>query len=122
MHIYTQGDSASGMTTTISILSGETVALAMTLSSGGSPIDLTGYSLKSQINFPTPLTLNTTNSGITITNAANGVISLNISSAQSSVVEQGAYDFDLWMTSPTDVETPLLTGKFLITPNIVAVP
>lgn len=122
MNIYTQGNSQTGYTTYISIISGETVALAMTLSASELPINLTGYSLRCQINFPTPLLLTTANNGVIITNASQGAISLNIGSAQTADIEQGVFDFDLWMTSAGGGETPLLTGKFSVTPNITPVP
>jgi hypothetical protein len=122
MNLYTQGSSESGYITYMAIVSGETVALDMTLSNGGTPINLTSYILKAQINFETPLSLTTANGGITIVNAAQGQIRLNITSAQTASIEQGVFDYDLWMTSAGGVQTPLLTGKFSVSPNVTAIP
>jgi hypothetical protein len=122
MNLYTQGSSATGYTTYIAITAGETVALSMALSANSTAINLTGYTLKCQINAPAPLALNTTNGGITVTNAAQGDIQLTISSTQSAAIPVGVYRFDLWMTSSGGVETPLLNGNFSVTPNISPVP
>lgn len=110
--------------TNFSIIAGETVATAIAVSTGkpATPIDLTSYTLQMQINFPTPLLLNTTNNGITITDAAQGQAQVNIPSATSAELPQGSFPYDLWMKSPSGVDTPLLKGTFKVYPNVSPVP
>lgn len=118
----TKSGGSTGYQTDVSIIAGETVALAANLSLNGSPVNLTGYSLKMQINFQTPELLNTGNGGITITNAAQGAIQINMSSTLTAAFPRGSYPYDLWMVSGGGVETPLLTGNFSIAPSISPVP
>jgi hypothetical protein len=121
MQITTRGSTDSGFATDIAILSGETVNFTTTVNSGGSPLNITGYTLKAQINFPTPLIVSNTTSGITVNDAANGVFTLNIPSSTTEAVECGAYNYDLWMISGSGVATALLTGKFIIAPAVTEV-
>lgn len=102
---------------------GETVATSMALSnSEGTPLNLTGYSLKSEIATPSPITLTSSNGGIVITNASAGTITYNISSSVTTGIPAGIYSYDMFLTSPTSVETLLISGKFVIIPAITPVP
>ena len=118
MNLYTNGDA-----TYITITAGETVALAMQIAdASNTPINLTGYTLKCQVNFPAPLSLTTANGGIAITNASQGQAQINISDAASAALPPGAYPFDVWMISGGGVATPLLAGNFTVTPNVALIP
>ena len=121
MQITTRGSQDSGFATDIAILSGETVNFSSNVASGGSPLNITGYTLKAQINFPTPLIISNTTSGITVNDAANGTFTVNIPSFTTEAVDCGAYSYDLWMISGTGVATALLTGKFIIAPAVTDV-
>ncbi len=117
-----QNGYGTGFLTDISIIAGETVAISLVVSTNGAPINLTGYSLEMQIQFPTPLLLDTDNGGITITNAAQGQTQVNISAEDSAALAQGSFAYDLWMKSGSGVNTPLLKGTFKVAPNISPVP
>jgi hypothetical protein len=120
--VNTQFNSQTGYTTLIRLTAGDTVAQAITFSSAGNPINLAGYSLKCRVNLATPLELNTANGGIVIINAALGTVQLNISSAITAAITPGSYAYDLWMASPSGVETAMLSGQFIVTQNITVVP
>jgi hypothetical protein len=122
LSITTKYNTQTGYTTLMNLTAGDTVAQQITFATGGTPINLSGCSLKCQINFPAPLVLNTTNGGIAITNAALGAAQINISSAVTAAIAPGSYAYDLWMVSPTGAETAMLAGLFIVTPNITVVP
>jgi hypothetical protein len=111
-----------GNATNLSIAAGETVAEALTIASGGAALNLTGYSLKMQIDFFTPLLLTTGNGGITITNASTGSAQINISDTTSSSFRTGGYPYDFWMISGAGVATRLFGGSFLVNQNITPIP
>jgi len=122
MNVINTGNPSGSVTTYLSIAAGETVAEAVTVVVDGNPVNLTGYSLKMQIAFPTPLALNTGNGGITITDAAQGAFQINISDDISTLFWPGAYSFDAWMISGGGVATPLLAGLFTVTQAITVIP
>jgi hypothetical protein len=112
----------AGSTTNLSITAGETVAESLAIASGGSPVNLTGYTLKMQINFPTPLLLTTGNSGITITDAAQGTAQINIADTASVLLSIGIYPYDFWMISGGGDATRILNGSFSVNQNIAPIP
>lgn len=84
-------------------------------------MNLSGYSLKMQIQFVTPLLLTTSN-GIAITDAVNGVAQINISDTISAGLTIGTFPYDLWMISGSGVATRLLYGSFTVSQNITPIP
>jgi hypothetical protein len=119
MNVYTNGP-----TTYITIIARETVALSLQVTDvSNNPINLTGYSLKCQVNMhPATLLLATSNGGITITNAAQGQVQINISDTASAALPAGTYSFDLWMISGGGQATPLLNGFFVVAPAVTPIP
>jgi len=119
MNVYTNGP-----TTYISIIAGETVALSLQVTdASNTPINLTGYALKCQVNIqPTTLLLATSNSGITVINAAQGQVQINISDTASAALPAGTHSFDLWMISGGGQATPLLNGFFVVAPAVTSIP
>ena len=104
------------------IAAGETVAEAVTIAAGGVLVNLTGYSLKMQINFPSPLLLDTGNSGITTTNATQGAAQINISSATTETFGASSGLYDFWMISGSGVATRLFGGLFSVNSSITPIP
>jgi hypothetical protein len=107
---------------TLTLSDGETVAEQLTLSAGGSPIDLTGYSVKMQIAFPTPLLLNTGNGGITLPDPTAGVAQINIADTVSATFPVGSFPYDLWTISPANVAARIIGGLFVVLQSITTVP
>lgn len=122
MKIETQAG-CSGDQTNFTIKAGETVAQAIQFFvSRTVPLDLSGYTLKSQINFPTPLLLTTENGGITIIDAELGKVQINIDSETTADLPIGCYPYDLWTVSGGGEEKPWLCGTFSVVTSITPVP
>jgi len=112
--------------TNIIIIAGETVAqgvpIAQLNGTVSTPINLTGYTAKMLINASTPLLLNTQNAGLTIPTPTNGIVIINITSAQSVALTPGSYSYDLFIVSASGVETAILAGTFTVALNNSPVP
>ena len=111
----------------LAITVGDDVSLAVTLlqSDGVTPINLTGYSLKTQINFSNPpgmTLLNTSNGGIVITNAAQGMFEVLMSTSFTANLVAGEYPYDLWWTNPSGAENKIFSGLFIVEQNVTPVP
>ena len=118
MNVYTNGTA-----TYIALIAGETLALSMQVSdASNTPINLTGYSLKCEVATPTPLLLNSGNGGITLPDAANGQMQVNIADTASASLPAGNFSFDLWMISGGGQATPLLNGFFVVSPATTVIP
>ncbi len=122
MQITLAGSPNAGYVTSMSIAAGETVSESLTIASGGGPVDLTGYTLKMQVNFPEPLLLTTGNGGISVTNAAGGAAQINLSEAASAALAPGTFPFDLWMVSGGGQATRLLNGLFTVDQSLAPIP
>lgn len=79
----------------------------------GTPVDLTDYTIKSDLKLglgmPALLTL-ASGSGITITNAASGQFTMFISRTQTLNLPVGDLYFDVAALSPANEESTVLTG------------
>jgi len=89
--------------------------------STGTAINLTGYTAELQLrsnvaNSIAALTL-TTGSGITIT-GATGTIALHATAAQTTAISAGFYQYDLEITSATNIVTRLVYGQIQVTPQV----
>jgi len=95
--------------------SGDDIERRVKPSINGVAVDLTGYTselklkkVKSQDGFD--LELNIDNGGVSIEDAANGIIKFTINNAQSSVLD-GVYHYDLSIISVTGKITTILLGN-----------
>jgi hypothetical protein len=124
MIVTASASGAGGFVTNVNMIAGETLALAATITNQltGAAINLTGYSLKATINFPTPVELTTANGGITLPYPSLGQLQLNASSSSTADWDGGTYAWDLWMVSGAGVETPLLRGSWNVELSISPVP
>lgn len=119
-----QGNPGQVYKTTQTINQGETLALAIQLFEyrGGPPIKLAGYTVEGTIEFPEPLgpqSFTTGNGGFTITNAAEGQIVWNITSAASADYPPGNdYPFDIWLTTPGGGNFPIMQGPFVVLASV----
>ena len=84
----------------------------------GTPIDLSGYTLASQIR-KSYYSLNpTANLTVTIQNAATGNVSIYIDAANTANIRAGRYLYDIKMTSITGVVTRIVEGIVTIYPQV----
>lgn len=112
-------NSTSGLTT-ITLPQGEGMAMPLTVG-----IDLTGGSIRSQINFATPLLLTSgSDHGFTIVSIAGGVTTatMNVTEAQTIAQPSGSYAFDVWAITSAGVPTQILTGSFNISKRWTPLP
>jgi hypothetical protein len=92
---------------------------SITISVNGSPINLTGASVKMEfrqsLDSPVVLTLSTTDNSIIVTNAAGGVISIP---AKKIEIPFAKYLYDLQVTYSSGVVKTYMSGTWEITPDI----
>jgi len=100
---------------------GATFDRTFTISIGGSPMNLTGYTAAMQVretydSTSTLLSL-TSGTGITLGGTA-GTIAVLVSSTATAAIPEGFYSYDLEITSGGGVTDRLLQGKFVVTPEV----
>jgi len=83
----------------------------------GTPINLTGFTVKSQFrkSYQSSVAVNFT---VSIYNAVQGKIRLQLPANTSSGVAAGRYLYDVEITSPTSERKRALEGVVVITPEI----
>jgi len=110
----------------IVIEQGATWEYPFTWTSGGSPVNITGYSFKAQIRKkaatsstepPVIITLNTP-SEIVITDGPNGVYTITISDEVTSAMPNGLYVWDMFVEFPSGKVKKLWAGSVEFIPNV----
>jgi len=85
--------------------------------SDGSPTNLTSYTAAAQIRKSYYST--TANSfTVTVSNAANGELTMAMSAANTANLTPGRYVYDLLITSPTSVKTRVVEGIVTLLPSV----
>ena len=86
-------------------------------STTGAPLDLTGYTVKSQMrkSYTSSTFYNFTAS---IYDAANGKVRLQLNSTQSEAIIPGRYLYDVEITSGNGAKTRVIEGIVTVTPEI----
>jgi hypothetical protein len=93
--------------------------------SGGiatAPVNVGNYSAELQLrSLPSDanavLTLSTANGDITVT-GANGEFAVHATAAQTRVIDEGTYYYDIEITSPGGIITRLAQGQIVVTPEV----
>ena len=90
--------------------------------SNSNPIDLTGYSARMQIrpshkSSEVILSLSSPDDGITL-GTTDGLITVNITNAQSSAIDISAGRYDLELVNPSGLVTRLIEGKIKFKPEV----
>jgi hypothetical protein len=81
-------------------------------------LNLTGYTVSSQIRRSYYSTNISGNISCTITDASNGEVTLNMSSANTANIKPGRYVFDVLTTDYANNVTRVLEGIVTITPSV----
>ena len=85
--------------------------------SNGSPTNLTSYTAAAQLRKSYYST--TANSfTVTVSNAANGELTMAMSAANTANLTPGRYVYDLLITSPTSIKTRVVEGVVTILPSV----
>lgn len=106
----------------LNIDAGATFSLSITWKdANNNAVDITNYTARMQIrktyNSDTAMVnLTTENGGISLTNAANGVLSVNITPAQTAALSNGFYDLEI--ESPTGVVSRLIQGSVMVSKEV----
>jgi hypothetical protein len=89
-------------------------------SSSGAPLNLTGYSVASQIrkSFSSSISYNFTAS---IFSASEGKVRLQLSASGSGAIPPGRYLYDVEITSPSGTKTRVVEGIVTVNPEITQI-
>lgn len=85
--------------------------------SNGDVINLSGYSAASQIR-KSYYSSTANNFTASVTGAANGEVTISMTSANSANMSPGRYLYDLVITSPAGVKTRVVEGIVTILPGV----
>ena len=115
---------AQGQQLNASFAQGDDVEWAFAGTVNGTPLNLTGASIRMTIGLPTPLVISTANGGIDITDPSQGQFQVSISSDTTAPLAPGTYPYDLWIESQQSppVENQYVTGAVTINQSITVVP
>lgn len=97
---------------------GTTFNRVLTLQENGSAMNLTGYSVASQIRSTHDSSSVTGTISCTISNASNGEITLTMTNSTTSGIEEGIYVYDIEITSGAGSVTRILEGKVTVSPEV----
>ena len=85
--------------------------------SDGSPTNLTSYTAAAQLRKSYYST--TANSfTVTVSNAANGELTMAMTAANTANLTPGRYVYDLLITSPTSIKTRVVEGIVTLLPSV----
>lgn len=101
---------------------GSSFSQELTYSINSVNVNLTGYTAHMQVrekhtSTTAVLSLNTSNSGITLGGAA-GTITISISHNHTAELSPKEYVYDLELVSPSSLVTRIIEGKFIVTPEV----
>tara|TARA_B100001564_G_C20645019_1_gene674011 strand:- start:356 stop:691 length:336 start_codon:yes stop_codon:yes gene_type:complete len=108
----------SAGTYNFTIEQGTTFSRVLTLQENSSAMNLTGYSVASQMRSThDSSTVVATFSG-SVTNASSGQITLSLTNSQTSAIEEAIYVYDVEITSGAGAVTRILEGNVTVTPEV----
>jgi len=108
----------SAGTYNFTIEQGTTFSRVLTLQENGSAMNLTGYSVASQMRSThDSSTVVATFTG-SVTNASSGQITLSLTNSQTSAIEEAIYVYDVEITSGAGAVTRILQGTVTVTPEV----
>lgn len=88
------------------------------VSDDGAAINVAGYVFSGQIRKSYYSANATANITITITNAANGNVTMSMNAATTANIKAGRYLYDVKMTDTSNTVTRLVEGVITITPQV----
>ena len=120
MYNYNNGENnkmAAG-TYNFTLEQGATFNRILTLQENSSAMNLTGYSVASKFRSTHDSSTVVGTFTCTISDAANGKITLSMTNSTTSAVEEGIYVYDLEITSGAGAVTRVLQGNITVTPEV----
>ena len=108
----------SAGTYNFTIEQGTTFSRVLTLQENGSAMNLTGYSVASQMRSTHDSSSIAATITGTISNASSGQITLSLTNTQTSAIEEAIYVYDVEITSGAGAVTRILQGNVTVTPEV----
>lgn len=103
----------------IVINAGETFSQPLTiLSSGGTPLNITGYAASSMIRKHAESNTKTADFTVGITSAAKGIITISLGSSITSTIKEGRYVYDVLLTDTSNLKSIVVEGMVLVRTGI----
>ena len=106
----------SAGTYNFTIEQGTTFSRVLTLQENGSAMNLTGYSVASQMRSTHDSSSIVATFSGSVTNASSGQLTLSLTNSQTSAIEEAIYVYDVEITSGTGSVTRILEGNVTVTP------
>ena len=85
--------------------------------SDGSPTNLTSYTAAAQLR-KSYYSTTANNFTVTVSNAANGELTVAMSAANTANLTPGRYVYDLLITSPTSIKSRVVEGIVTLLPSV----
>jgi hypothetical protein len=108
----------SAGTYNFTIEQGTTFSRVLTLQENGSAMNLTGYSVASQMRSTHDSSSIVATFSGSVTNASSGQITLSLTNSQTSAIEEAIYVYDVEITSGAGSVTRILEGNITVTPEV----
>ena len=108
----------SAGTYNFTIEQGTTFSRVLTLQENGSAMNLTGYSVASQMRSTHDSSSIAATITGTVSNASSGQITLSLTNTQTSAIEEAIYVYDVEITSGAGAVTRILEGNITVTPEV----
>ena len=97
---------------------GTTFSRLLTLKENDSVMNLTGYSVASQMRSTHDSGTVAATFTAVVSDASNGQITLSMTNSTTSGIEEGIYVYDLEITASTGAVTRILQGQVIVTPEV----
>ena len=98
---------------------GSDFALDLVIKEGGSALNLANYSGRAQLRTSVTASSASASFTVTVTNAANGALKMQLPAATSSGISAGQYVYDLEIyTSADSIVKRIMQGEATITPEV----
>ena len=98
---------------------GSDFALDLVIKEGGSALNLANYSGRAQLRTSVTASSASASFTVTVTNAANGALKMQLPAATSSGISAGQYVYDLEIyTSSDSIVKRIMQGEATITPEV----
>jgi len=98
---------------------GSDFALDLVIKEGGSALNLSNYSGRAQLRTSVTASSASASFTVTVTNAANGALKMQLPAATSSGISAGQYVYDLEIyTANNSIVKRIMQGEVTITPEV----
>ena len=108
----------SAGTYNFTIEQGTTFSRVLTLQENGSAMNLTGYSVASQMRSTHDSSSIVATFSGSVTNASSVQLTLSLTNSQTSAIDEAIYVYDVEITSGAGAVTRILEGNITVTPEV----